>query len=234
MNTGAVRGSECRLRARAVRAIPAESRRPSTPRRARPSRRGRPTDARPAPAGASTAAPAVEHAGRSSAPPTSPSRSAATAIWRRSIDPLGSAPIGDPSLSPAAHGITDDDLEAAAGLARRRPGRRDVGERVRGDREAAPRLLLDHRLRLSRTCSCPEEREWLRAGRRVGPLPAADGPGKRRGAARPHHAGRGLRALPAAHVPRQDALLDRRPRHAGADPRRDHLRRRRAAARATR
>ena len=26
------------------------------------------------------------------------------------IDPLGSTPIGDPSLSPAAHGITDEDL----------------------------------------------------------------------------------------------------------------------------
>ena len=26
------------------------------------------------------------------------------------IDPLDSEPIGDPSLSPAAHGITDDDL----------------------------------------------------------------------------------------------------------------------------
>src|SRR5687767_9336449 len=26
------------------------------------------------------------------------------------IDPLGSVPIGDPSLSPRAHGITDDDL----------------------------------------------------------------------------------------------------------------------------
>ena len=26
------------------------------------------------------------------------------------LDPLGSAPIGDPSLSAAAHGITDDDL----------------------------------------------------------------------------------------------------------------------------
>src|SRR5262245_17374120 len=28
------------------------------------------------------------------------------------LDPLGSEPIGDPSLSPAAHGITDADLEA--------------------------------------------------------------------------------------------------------------------------
>src|SRR5215217_4321622 len=26
------------------------------------------------------------------------------------LDPLGSTPIGDPSLSPRAHGITDDDL----------------------------------------------------------------------------------------------------------------------------
>src|SRR4029450_6498568 len=28
------------------------------------------------------------------------------------LDPLGSEPVGDPSLSPAAHGITDADLEA--------------------------------------------------------------------------------------------------------------------------
>src|SRR6185369_4652598 len=27
------------------------------------------------------------------------------------IDPLGSTPVGDPSLSPRAHGITDDDLK---------------------------------------------------------------------------------------------------------------------------
>ena len=27
------------------------------------------------------------------------------------LDPLGSAPIGDPSLSPDAHGISDDDLK---------------------------------------------------------------------------------------------------------------------------
>src|SRR4029453_7429372 len=27
------------------------------------------------------------------------------------LDPLGSEPVGDPSLSPAAHGITDADLE---------------------------------------------------------------------------------------------------------------------------
>ena len=27
------------------------------------------------------------------------------------LDPLGSTPVGDPSLSPRAHGITDDDLK---------------------------------------------------------------------------------------------------------------------------
>src|SRR5687768_12928685 len=27
------------------------------------------------------------------------------------IDPLGSQPVGDPSLSPRAHGITDEDLK---------------------------------------------------------------------------------------------------------------------------
>src|SRR5918994_1642562 len=27
------------------------------------------------------------------------------------LDPLGSTPIGDPSLSPRAHGITDEDLK---------------------------------------------------------------------------------------------------------------------------
>ena len=34
--------------------------------------------------------------------------------WRHlaaRLDPLGSAPIGDPSLSPHAHGITDEDLK---------------------------------------------------------------------------------------------------------------------------
>ena len=28
------------------------------------------------------------------------------------LDPLGTAPVGDPSLSPHAHGITDEDLKA--------------------------------------------------------------------------------------------------------------------------
>ena len=69
--------------------------------------------------------------------------------------------------------------EAAAGVARRRPGRRVVVERLRGDREAAPHLLLDDRLRLSRTCSCPRSatgcgtppspdascRRWIRTAR---------------------------------------------------------------------
>ena len=58
--------------------------------------------------------------------------------------------------------------------------------------------------------------------RRIGPLPAPDGSGELGGPARPHHAGRGVRAVPAEDLPGQDAVLDRRARHDGADPRRDH------------
>ena len=46
-------------------------------------------------------------------------------------------------------------------------------------------------------------------------------------------AGRGVRALPPPHVPRQDALLDRGARHARADPRRGDRRSRRRRASAT-
>ena len=140
------------------------------------------------------------------------------------LDPLGSAPPGDPSLSPARTRHHRRRSESAAGVARRRPGRRVLGQRLRRDREAAARLLLDDRLRL-------RARVRARGARLAAPcrgvrtLPAADGSGERRGAARPHHAGRGVRAVSAPHVPGQDALLDRGRRHARAGPRRDHLRR---------
>ena len=76
-------------------------------------------------------------------------------------------------------------------------------------------VLLDDRLRL---------RARLRPGR--APLAAAGGRERavsragrsdRSGrAARSADPGRGVRAVPASHVPRQDALLDRRARHARA------------------
>ena len=60
--------------------------------------------------------------------------------------------------------------------------------------------------------------------RGVGPLPCpgrSDRPGR---AARSADAGRGVRAVPASHVPGQDPLLDRGPRHDGPDPGRRHCR----------
>ena len=123
--------------------------------------------------------------------------------------------------SPETHGVTDEDLRAlpaSARLRRRWPIRGttayDAIEALRR------RLLLDDRATTTRTCSCPTERDWLRQAAEGGPLPRAgrsDQPGR---AARPADAGRGVRAVPAPHLPRQDALLDRRARHARADPRR--------------
>ena len=51
--------------------------------------------------------------------------------------------------------------EAPAGVARRRAGRRGVGQRLRGHRKAAPRLLLDDRVRL-RAGLRARGAEWLR------------------------------------------------------------------------
>src|SRR5262245_45067538 len=77
------------------------------------------------------------------------------------IDPLGSAPLGDPSLSPRAHGITDDDLKALPAALVGGP----VAELASNAYEAVERLRRIY-------CSSsgfdfahvfvPEERHWLR------------------------------------------------------------------------
>src|SRR6266550_1002597 len=77
------------------------------------------------------------------------------------IDPLGSEPIGDPSLSPAAHGITDADLEALPASLVDGP----VAESSANALEAIDKLRRIY-------CSTigfdyaqvfvPEERDWLR------------------------------------------------------------------------
>ncbi len=113
--------------------------------------------------------------------------------------------------------------QAPARLARGRTGRRVVCQRLRRDRTAPPRLLFDDRVRL---------RARVRAGgarlapprRRVRPIPPAGGRGLGGRRARSAEPGRGVRALSAPDVSRQDALLGRGARHARADPRRDHLR----------
>ena len=154
-----------------------------------------------APAAGPPAAPVEADCRSSSAPPTWPSRSAATAISPRASIRWDRRRSATRRCRPRAHGITDERPEAAAGVARRRSGRRSVGQRLRGHREAAPRLLLDDRLRLRAGVRAGRARVAA-ARRRVGPVPAADGREQRRGAARSHHAGRGVRALPAPHVSR--------------------------------
>src|SRR5689334_9307188 len=77
------------------------------------------------------------------------------------IDPLGSAPIGDPSLSPRAHGITDDDLKKLPAALVGGP----VAESSSNAYEAIEKL---RRVYCSTTgfdyahVFVPEEREWLR------------------------------------------------------------------------
>ena len=89
----------------------------------------------------------------------------------------------------------------------------DAGRRV------PPHLLLDDRLRLRARVRARGARVAA-PGRRGRTLPRAGRSDRSGRAARPADAGRGVRALPAPHVSRQDALLDRRARHARADPRR--------------
>ncbi len=83
------------------------------------------------------------------------------------VDPLGSTPAGDPSLSPRAHGITDDDLKRlpaalVGGL---------IAESSQNAFEAVEKL---RRVYCSTTgfdyaqVFVPEEREWLRSAAESG------------------------------------------------------------------
>ena len=148
----------------------------SIPRRERPSRRWNPAELDPAAAASASA-------------PTSADVHAVVAATiladsiRRyghlaaQLDPLGSTPPGDPSLSPATHGITDDDLKRLPAIARGRPRCRDIVDRVRGDRKASPGVLLDHRLRLRARLRARRARLAAARGG-VGTLPAADRSGE--------------------------------------------------------
>ena len=182
--------------ARAVRALDAPGRRRT--------RRPRPSDV-PARAAVGRRQPgAVDPPLR---PPRRAARSARLEAARRSDAPARAARPhrGRPQADPG-----QPDLVAAH--------RRGV-EHAGAGRGVPPRLLLDHRLRL---------RAGVRArgaavaapGRRGRTLPRAGRSHQPGRAARPADAGRGVRALPAPHLPGQDALLDRRARHARADPRR--------------
>ena len=90
------------------------------------------------------------------------------------LDPLGSPPIGDPSLSPRAHGITDDDL-------RRLPAALVGGTLAESSANAFEAIEKLRRVYCSTTgfdfaqVFVPEEREWLRAAAESGRyLPPTD------------------------------------------------------------
>jgi 2-oxoglutarate dehydrogenase E1 component len=77
------------------------------------------------------------------------------------IDPLGSEPVGDPSLSPTAHGITDADLEAL-------PASLVGGPAAESSANAYEAIEKLRRIYCSTTgfdyahIFVPEERAWLR------------------------------------------------------------------------
>src|SRR5688572_12088922 len=77
------------------------------------------------------------------------------------LDPLGSAPVGDPSLSPRAHGITADDLK-------RLPASLVGGPIAEASANAFDAIEKLRRIYCSTTgfnyahVFVPEEREWLR------------------------------------------------------------------------
>jgi 2-oxoglutarate dehydrogenase E1 component len=91
------------------------------------------------------------------------------------VDPLGSTPVGDPSLSPRAHGITDDDL-------RRLPASLVGGAVAEASASAYDAIEKLRRIYCSTTgfdyahVFVPEEREWLRhaaeSGRFLPPMDA--------------------------------------------------------------
>ena len=91
------------------------------------------------------------------------------------LDPLGSPPVGDPSLSPAAHGLTDADLRQLPASLVDGP----VAESAANAFEAIEKL---RRIYCSTTgfdyahIFVPEEREWLRqaaeSGRFLPPMDA--------------------------------------------------------------
>jgi 2-oxoglutarate dehydrogenase E1 component len=94
------------------------------------------------------------------------------------IDPLGSEPLGDPSLSAGAHGLTDDDLKRLPASLVAGP----VAESSANAFEAIERL---RRIYCSTTgfdyshVFVPEERDWLRhaaeSGRFLPPMDAESG-----------------------------------------------------------
>ena len=139
-------------------------------------------------------------------------------------------PSGDPSLAPEAHGVTPDDL-------RRLPASLIGGPIAARAANALEAIEALRQVYCSTTgydyahIFVPEEREWLRYAAESGQFrPPVDAASTASALLDRLTPGRSLRAVPAPHVPGQDALLGRRPRHADPGPRRDRRGRRRRPA----
>ena len=135
------------------------------------------------------------------------------------LDPLGTPPRGDPALDPATVNLTPELMRAIPAAVLR--------VAVPGDTfaDALPHLQETYCGTIAyeiEHISDHEQRVWLRQtieSRRAYRIRARTRAEAH--AARPPVRGRGARELPAQGVPREEAVLDRGPRHAGADARRD-------------
>ena len=139
------------------------------------------------------------------------------------LDPLGSTSANWRSLAPGRYPRRHRRRsQGHSGEPRRRSARRRH-DRLRRDRGAPPHLLFDDGLRL-RACVRARRARMAARGGRARTLPRPGRSDRSGRAARPAVPGRGVRAFSAAHVPGQDALLDRGARHARAGPRRSDCR----------
>ena len=134
------------------------------------------------------------------------------------LDPLGSTPLGDPGARPR-----DREAHRRADAAHPGVGAARGGARRYLRRRAAPAARDLHRARSpTRSSTSPTTSSASGCARPSSRAPTASRSTRRQSAAaRAPLAGRGARELPAQGVPGQEAVLDRGPRRAGADARRD-------------
>ena len=148
------------------------------------------------------------------------------------LDPLGSEPVGDPALEPATVGLNEELMRRipASVLRVAVPGETfaDALPHLRETYTGTIAYEIEH-------ISDHEQRVWLRQAIESGTYRQPLETDARRPPARAAVGGRGARELPAQGVPREEAVLDRGPRHGRADAGRDDRagrRRRRARGRA--
>ena len=134
------------------------------------------------------------------------------------LDPLGSEPIGDPALEPETVGLTP---EVMAQIPARGPAHPGPGRDARRGAAAPARDLLRHDRLRDRAHLRPPAARVAAAADRVGRVPAPAAAGGEAAGPEPPDRGRGARDLHPQGLPGREELLDRGPRHADPDARRD-------------